>query len=67
MILTYEDVKGEVVYFAPEPPYELWEVVGYDQDLDFLKLRSLVNSRIISDIHPHQVKLWHLMGEEGDD
>ena len=62
--LTYEDVEGEVVYFTTKAPHELFEVLGYDQDLDFLKLKSLATGKVISGIHPHQVKLWHLMGEQ---
>ena len=65
MALTYEDVKGGVVYFTTEAPHELFEVVGYEQEEDFLKLKSLATGKVISGIHPHQVKLWYLMGGEG--
>lgn len=64
MVLTYEDVKGEVVYFTTKAPHELFEVVGYEPECDFLKLNSLATGKVISGIHPHQVKLWHLMGGE---
>lgn len=64
MVLTYEDVKGEVIYFTAKAPHELFEVVGYEPEYDFLKLKSLATGKVISGIHPHQVKLWHLMGGE---
>lgn len=64
MVLTYEDVKGEVVYFTTKAPHELFEVVGYEPEYDFLKLKSLATGKVISGIHPQQVKLWHLMGGE---
>lgn len=64
MALTYEDVKGEVVYFTTKAPHELFEVVGYEQEEDFLKLKSLATGKVISGIHPHQVKLWYLMDGE---
>ena len=62
--LAYRDVKDEVVYIPSKNKVkQLYLVVGYSKEDDFLSLRVLGHTgkdrgKVISGIHPHQVALW---------
>lgn len=67
---TYWDVKDEIVYIpSKDKVKQLFRVVGYSKEDDFLVLRYLGGKdrdrgKTISGIHPHQVALWHEIGGE---